>query len=78
MIEISCNHLYNFYLEENQVVITNQIVKMTGAKKTVLDAILVRMFGLNSKTNTAFHTITPVEFMKKFNQDKIVIIIFII
>jgi hypothetical protein len=72
MIEISCYELYDFYLIENQVVVTNQLIKMLGVKNKLLDIILSRIFGLNTKTGAAFHTLTPEDFMKKFNEDKIV------
>jgi hypothetical protein len=72
MVEIACCEIYTFYLEENQVVINNQIVKMTGAKKKIYDTIYERIFLINDKTKTAFQTIIPTDFVKRFNQDNLV------
>lgn len=72
MIEISCCELYTFYLEENQINISNQIVKMTGVKRKVLDNLLIKIFGMNSKSGSAFQSIPPVDFVKRFQQDNLV------
>ena len=72
MIEISCEQIYTFYLEESQVNITNQVVKMTGAKKKINDEIYNRIFGINDKTKSAYQTVLPTDFVKRYNQDNLV------
>ena len=78
MIEISCNEIYTFYLNENQIAITNQIVKMTGAKKKIFDSILLNIFKMKESTGFPNQSITPLEFMKRFTQDKLVTFSFFI
>lgn len=70
--EISCQEIYEFYLKENQINIENQIVKMTGVQQKVIDQLMLRIFGLNSKTGTSFTSVTPIDFMKKFKSDNMV------
>jgi hypothetical protein len=72
MIDISCNELYSFYLNENQINISNQIVKMIGSKKNILDEIRRRIFGVD-KSGAFIPSIFPLDLMKKFNEDKLVI-----
>ena len=76
MIEISCNEIYKFWLDDSLTDITNQLVKMAGVKNKIMDKIMTQIFGINSKTKVAFQTVLPMDFVKKFNDNSLVRIIF--
>jgi hypothetical protein len=76
MIDISCNEIYSFYLNESQINISNQLVKMVGAKKTILNVILHRIFG-SDKIGISIPSIYPLNLIKKFNEDKLVIFFYL-
>ena len=69
MVEISCIEIYTFYLEQNQIDITNQIVKMIGAKNNIISEILKKIFGFNSKTGYAFESVSPTALFNLFKKD---------
>ena len=72
MFEISCLELYRFYLDEMQINLTNQIVKMQGVKERCIQEIYKRLFGYDKNTKTNFQAVDPQNILEIFKGNKLV------
>ena len=72
MFEISSLHIYRFYLDEMQINLTNQIVKMQGVKEKSIEELYKHIFGYDDKTKTYFQAVDPQNILKIFKNNKFV------
>lgn len=72
LFEISCYEIYRFYLDEMQINLTNQIVKMQGTKDRCLQEIYRNIFGYDKNAKSVNQALDPQNFLNLFNEDKFV------
>ena len=72
MFEISCLEIFRFYLDEMQINLTNQIVKMQGVKDRCIQQIYTQLFGLDKNTKQNFQAVEPQNIMDLFKNNKFV------
>lgn len=72
MFEISCLEIYRFYLDEMQIKLTNQIVKMQGVKERCIEEVYKQIFGNDEKAKSYFQAVDPVNVLNHFKNNKFV------
>jgi len=72
MFEISCLEIYRFYLDEMQINLTNQIVKMQGARDRCIENLYQQIFGYDNKTKSNFQAADPQNILNVFKNNKFV------
>lgn len=72
MFDISCLQIYRFYLDEQQINLTNQIVRMQGVKDRCIEEIYKQIFGYDDKLKCNFQAVDPQIVLNKFKKIKFV------
>jgi len=72
LFEISCIKIYRFYIDEMQINLTNQIIKMQGVKERCIEEIYKKLFGLNKSTQTVFDAADPEKILELFKNKYVI------